>query len=172
MFKDTTSGDFSNRDSRFVSPDFFKNFIEPRNRFQWANSASLCSLAGRRYDNPIPTRFLAPIDCSKIPAQLSLHDSLIRRMCGNLQIFWWRMWYQFPQIHSRSLSPPFLANISPPFPSWPIILGLWRQQVCVCERDGKKCYVEKTILYNVPHCKSWLGNSQKCVSELETICTE
>jgi hypothetical protein len=28
-------------------------------------------LAGR-YDNPLPTRFLAPIDCSKIPAQCSL----------------------------------------------------------------------------------------------------
>jgi hypothetical protein len=34
------------------------------------NSASLCSLAGR-YDNPIPTRCLAPIDCLKIPAQLT-----------------------------------------------------------------------------------------------------
>jgi hypothetical protein len=31
------------------------------------NSASLCSLAGR-YDNPIPTRFLAPTDCLKISA--------------------------------------------------------------------------------------------------------
>jgi hypothetical protein len=41
--------------------------MEPRNRFQGMNSASLCSLAGR-YDNPIPTRFLAPIDCLKIPA--------------------------------------------------------------------------------------------------------
>jgi hypothetical protein len=30
-----------------------------------------CSLAGR-YDNPIPTRILAPIDCSKIPALLFL----------------------------------------------------------------------------------------------------
>ena len=40
---------------------------EPRNRFQGVNSASLCSLSGR-YDNPIPTRFLAPIDCLKIPA--------------------------------------------------------------------------------------------------------
>jgi hypothetical protein len=29
------------------------------------DSASLCSLAGW-YNNPIPTRFLAPIDCSKI----------------------------------------------------------------------------------------------------------
>ncbi len=32
------------------------------------NSANLWSLAGR-YDNPIPTRFLAPIDCFNIPAQ-------------------------------------------------------------------------------------------------------
>ncbi len=32
------------------------------------NSASLCSLAGR-YDNPLPPRFLAPIDSLKIPAQ-------------------------------------------------------------------------------------------------------
>ncbi len=49
------------------SPNF-KTFKEPKNRFQGINSASLCSLAGR-YDNPIPTRFLAPIDCLKIPAQ-------------------------------------------------------------------------------------------------------
>jgi hypothetical protein len=31
------------------------------------DSASQCSLAGR-YDTPIPTPFLAPIDCLKIPA--------------------------------------------------------------------------------------------------------
>jgi hypothetical protein len=37
-----------------------------RNRFR----ASLCGLADQ-YDNPIPTRFLAPTDCSKIPAQAS-----------------------------------------------------------------------------------------------------
>ncbi len=35
------------------------------------NSASLCSLAGR-YDNPIPTLFLAQIDCFKIPALYTL----------------------------------------------------------------------------------------------------
>jgi hypothetical protein len=40
--------------------------MEPRNRFQGMNSASLCSLAGR-YDNLIPTRILAPLDCLKIP---------------------------------------------------------------------------------------------------------
>ncbi len=38
------------------------------NRFQGTNSARLCSLAGR-YDNFIPSRFLAPIDYLKIPAQ-------------------------------------------------------------------------------------------------------
>jgi hypothetical protein len=43
--------------------------MEPRNRFQGMNSASLCSLAGR-YDNPIPPRFLDPIDSLKIPALL------------------------------------------------------------------------------------------------------
>jgi hypothetical protein len=37
------------------------------NRFQGIDSASLCSLAGR-YNNPIPTRILAPMDCYKIPA--------------------------------------------------------------------------------------------------------
>jgi hypothetical protein len=42
--------------------------MEPKNQFQGMNSASLCSLAGR-YDNPIHTRCLAPIDCLKIPAQ-------------------------------------------------------------------------------------------------------
>ncbi len=41
--------------------------MEPRSRFQAMNSSSLRNLAGRYY-NPIPTRFLAPIDCLKIPA--------------------------------------------------------------------------------------------------------
>jgi hypothetical protein len=41
--------------------------MEPRNGFQGMNSASVCSLAGR-YDNPIPPRFLAPMDSLKIPA--------------------------------------------------------------------------------------------------------
>jgi hypothetical protein len=42
-------------------------FMGPRNWFQGMNSTSLCSLAGR-YDNPIPPRFLVPIDFLKIPA--------------------------------------------------------------------------------------------------------
>jgi hypothetical protein len=40
--------------------------MEPRNQLQGMNSDSLCSLAGR-YNNPIPTRCLAPIDFLKIP---------------------------------------------------------------------------------------------------------
>jgi hypothetical protein len=36
-------------------------------------SSSLCTvayMAGGIWDNPIPTRFLSPIDCSKVPAQV------------------------------------------------------------------------------------------------------
>jgi hypothetical protein len=41
--------------------------MDPRNRFQGIDSASIYSLAGR-YENPIPPWFLALIDSSKIPA--------------------------------------------------------------------------------------------------------
>jgi hypothetical protein len=41
----------------------------PRNRFR----QGLCSLAGR-YDNPIPTRLLSPIDGLKIPAQITMPE--------------------------------------------------------------------------------------------------
>jgi hypothetical protein len=49
------------------------------------NSASLCSLAGR-YNNPIPTRCLAPIDFLKIPAQNSVPFGLLPR--GKNLTFW------------------------------------------------------------------------------------
>jgi hypothetical protein len=58
--------------------------MESRNRFQGMNSARLCSLAAR-YDNPIPTRFLAPISCLKILALTDLACSkgkkTISRLC-------------------------------------------------------------------------------------------
>jgi hypothetical protein len=47
------------------------------NRFQGTNSARLCNLAGW-YANPIPSRFLAPIDCLKIPAQEEVLHSLLK----------------------------------------------------------------------------------------------
>ncbi len=43
--------------------------MEPRNRFQGMNSASLSGLAGR-YDNSILPWFLSPVDFLKIPAQI------------------------------------------------------------------------------------------------------
>ncbi len=58
---------------RQLSPCFL-TFKEPRNRFQDTNSARLCSLAGR-YDKPINTRLLAPIDYLKIPAPKNLASS-------------------------------------------------------------------------------------------------
>jgi hypothetical protein len=45
----------------------FLNFYGAQESIPRNESASLCSLAGR-YDNSIPTRFLAPIECLKIPA--------------------------------------------------------------------------------------------------------
>jgi hypothetical protein len=60
---------------RVTSARIFK----PRNRFQGINSASLCSLAGQ-YENPIPTRFVAPIECIKIPAQWYESNQRIYRL--------------------------------------------------------------------------------------------
>jgi hypothetical protein len=54
--------------------------MEPRNRSQGMNSASLCSPAGW-YDNPIPTRFLAPIYSLKIP---TLEHIFRVRICKRL----------------------------------------------------------------------------------------
>jgi len=50
----------------FSEPEFL-NYKVPKNSFQGINSARPGSLACR-YDNPIPTRLLVPIDCFKIPA--------------------------------------------------------------------------------------------------------
>jgi hypothetical protein len=72
----------------------FLNVLGPRNWFQGMNSASLCSLAGR-YDNPIPPRFLAPIDFLKIPAQFT--DLYRARICKRL----WR-----PGIDAEESIPP------------------------------------------------------------------
>ncbi len=46
---------------------YFQTFSEARIRYEGIDSASIFSLASR-FDNPIPARFLTPIDCYKIPA--------------------------------------------------------------------------------------------------------
>jgi hypothetical protein len=48
------------------------------------HSARMCSLAGR-YDNPIPTRFLAPNDCLKIPALDFVPSSCYHRLLADLR---------------------------------------------------------------------------------------
>ncbi len=60
----------NNVNNRKQSPNFL-TFKDPKNRFQRIHSASLCSLAGW-CDKPIPSRFLASVDCLKIPAQCKL----------------------------------------------------------------------------------------------------
>jgi hypothetical protein len=58
-----------NSDKSFVSrARIFKLLRSPR--IEGINTASIYSLAGQ-HDKPIPTWFLAPKDCLKIPAQES-----------------------------------------------------------------------------------------------------
>jgi len=66
-----------------------------------------------RYDNPIPTRFLAPIDCLKIPEQLSCYYPLQSFPAyGHSYFLYLRLW-PF-SLYSRSLSFPLFT--------WPFIL--------------------------------------------------
>jgi hypothetical protein len=72
---------------------YFYIFKEPRNRFEGIDFANLCSLSPNFFaelipgllkrlqihalaghDKPIPTQFLAPIDCSKLPAPFPSQD--------------------------------------------------------------------------------------------------
>jgi hypothetical protein len=50
--------------------------MEPRNRFQGMNSASLCSLAGR-YENPIPTTTKFQLRISNFGSATLLKDSKV-----------------------------------------------------------------------------------------------
>ncbi len=66
----------------------FKTFKEPRNRFHGIISSSLCSLRAVTI-TPIPTWFLASIDCLKISALFSagtLPFSFSSRKYGNLLV--------------------------------------------------------------------------------------
>jgi hypothetical protein len=75
---------------------YFSTCKEPRNPFQGIDSASLCSLAGR-YDNPIPTRFLVPIDCSKIPPQILVpfHLSHKQELEVELRFCLWLLFFKY-----------------------------------------------------------------------------
>jgi hypothetical protein len=75
--------------------------MEPRNRCQGINSASLCSLAGR-YDNPIPSRCLAPIEFLKIPA----HSSIPSTHCHKFPI------YSSTTVHQPDMYPTVYKEMS------------------------------------------------------------
>ncbi len=76
--------------TRVQSPNFLI-FKEPKNCIRGINSASLCSLEGQ-YDNPIPSRFLAPIDCLKIPFKIHIPKARER----------WVRWYNVMGKKERS----------------------------------------------------------------------
>jgi hypothetical protein len=102
------------------------------------NSASLCSLAGR-YDNPLPPRFLAPIDSLKIPALLvrnrgyatikigteegviymilikngSAILSLLKKVCNS--ILYRNIGGHFVAVVFGALPPPLPSQLGPPY---------------------------------------------------------
>ncbi len=89
------------------SPNF-QTFKEPKN-ISKINCASLCSLAGR-YNNPTSTRFLAPIDWSKIPAQATQAceiDSLATEKFKIPSLF---ISTFFQLVKNGNIITPFLKN--------------------------------------------------------------
>ncbi len=76
---------------RVMSEPEFLNFKGPWHRFQGIDSANLCSQAGR-YDNPIPYRFLAPIDCSKILAQVNLGFGVFIVIWSMVHRYYFELW--------------------------------------------------------------------------------
>jgi hypothetical protein len=58
-----------------TEPVFLNVYGAPES-IQGMNFASLCSLAGR-YDNPIPPRFLAPIDFLKFQLRMTLESHTV-----------------------------------------------------------------------------------------------
>ncbi len=80
MFMNSASGFFG---GICLQSWYFKIFMEAMNQIQGIDSVSLCSLAVR-YDNIIPTRFRAPLDGSKILAQLSATSSSPLPLCMDI----------------------------------------------------------------------------------------
>jgi hypothetical protein len=72
--------------TRYTRAGIFKLLWSPGiDSREWIPPAYvLCSLVGR-YDNPIPTWFLAPIDCLKLLAQtVYIEDSANQRILNDL----------------------------------------------------------------------------------------
>jgi hypothetical protein len=83
--------------------------MEPRNRFQGIDSASLYSLAGR-YDNPIPTRFLAPRRLYKNSNSDHMHEELMHTNCSP---FRWLLSHWCGHCANLYVDPVFAKKKSP-----------------------------------------------------------
>jgi hypothetical protein len=110
----------------------------------WPRPASLCRGGGRN-DNPIPSRFLALIDCSKTPALVALiylyKKKKKRGLCGK----------SFPSAH-MCLWPSPITN----FFSWLIALSilyekglLWRNYSIQCLKCLARTKKVKKLSVNI-----------------------
>jgi hypothetical protein len=113
------TAEWAGRGGRWDRARIFKRLWSPGidSKDQGINSASLCSLAGR-YDNPIPTRCLAPIDFFKIPALVSMKKTQRRRRLTVMSSFCEKSWDQLGNWARerqwgwggrRYSAPPFLG---------------------------------------------------------------
>ncbi len=93
---------------------YFQTFSEARNRYVGIDSASIFSLSGR-FDNPIPARFLTPIECSKIPALyvFVFYALRITRDCSEELYEGFCFTVQYPMFNSGHLKIKY--NIRPFF---------------------------------------------------------
>ncbi len=89
--------DFWQKFERSAKARIFKRLLSAGIDSKESIPPALCSLAGR-YDNHIPHRFLASIDCLKIPAQLYNKDTKIKR---NQQTFKINCFVLNIQLHFR-----------------------------------------------------------------------
>ncbi len=112
---------------------YFWTCMGPRNRFQGMNSASLCSLAGR-YNNPIPTRCLAPIHFLKIPAPYS-------------PLFWSQLYYtvEYWKLKNTLFDKRQMRQFLFPYVMLVVLSGMhilgWIQRQLGGKKNTPRCFV-------------------------------
>jgi hypothetical protein len=111
------------------------------------NSASLCNLAGR-YDNPIPPRFLAPIDSLKIPA---LYSRLQAATCKGYVCYG----CQLQEIPCKKMSVIGAGRLS--------VTGSWYKKTSIIGSTpaGRMSGMAVTLQ---PGCQLWEVSSRKDVN--------
>ncbi len=90
-----------------VGVGYVLTFKEPRNRFQGINSVCPCSVVGR-YDNPIPTWFLALMDCFIFYNRVENLSPAMGRGINSRK----RVWNWVAKLHSLA------SRYDNPMPTW------------------------------------------------------